>query len=198
MRPIPEAPDDARTIELLDRIRQGDEEAWTRLYRMHHDELLFVIRQQLGSKLRSLLQSEDILQSVALEAFRDLPQFEHRGPGSLRAFLHKMVLHKIRDRADYHAAQKRGNPIPLRASLMEGVAATEEPRFFDSQRYEKLERALAALPEDMRTAIVARRFEGLSSREAALRCGRSDDAMRKLYSRAMARLTLLVQADSPS
>ena len=35
---------------------------------------------------------------------------------------------------------------------------------------------------------VLRRFEGLSSREAATRLGLSDDAARKAYSRALARL----------
>lgn len=190
--PVPEGPNDDRTVDLLGRIRDGDDDAWADLYRLHHDELLFVIRRQLGTKLRSLLQSEDILQSVALEAFRDLPRFENRGPGSLRAFLHKLVIHKIRDRADYFAAKKRGQPIALGTVLLEGVAADEPPRFFDSERYERLERALEVLPEDMKQAILLRRFEGYSSGEAAVRMGKSDSAMRKLYSRALARLTLLV------
>ena len=193
MRPVPEAPDESRTVELLDRIRGGDDEAWTELYRLHHDEMLFVIRRQLGTKLRSLLQSEDILQSVALEAFRDLPRFENRGPGSLRAFLHKLVVHKIRDRADYFGAQKRKQPVGLATGMLEDVASTEPPRFFDSERYERLERAIDVLPEDMREAILLRRFQGLTSREAAEQMGKTEEAMRKLYSRALARLTVVVR-----
>ncbi|MCA8972702.1 MAG: sigma-70 family RNA polymerase sigma factor, partial [Planctomycetes bacterium] len=144
-----------------------------------------------------VLQSEDILQSVALEAFRDLPRFEPRAPGSLRAFLHKLVINKIRDRADFHSAKKRGAALSLETSMLGDVGMGdsdhgEGPRFYDSERYERLERALDRLPDDMRQAIVLRRFEGLSSREAADAMGKTDDAMRKLYSRALARLTLLV------
>ncbi|MCB9919344.1 MAG: sigma-70 family RNA polymerase sigma factor [Planctomycetes bacterium] len=192
MPALPQTPDEHRTLNLLSRIRDGDDEAWTALYRLHHDDLLFLIRRQLGPKLRSVLQSEDILQSVALEAFRDLPRFEPRAQGSLRAFLHKLVMNKIRDRADFHSAKKRGAALSLETSMLDDVGQGDGPRFYDSERYERLERALDRLPDDMRQAIVLRRFEGLSSREAADAMGKSDDAMRKLYSRALARLTLLV------
>lgn len=192
-RGLPESPQDARSVELLARVRDGDTEAWTALYRLHHDDLLFLIRRELGAKLRSVLQSEDILQSVALEAFRELPHFEPRATGSLRGFLHKLVLHKIRDRADYFAAKKRGSPLPLDTDESVGALAPEEPCFYDSERYERLERALEALPAEMRTSIVLRRFEGHSSREAAAIMGKSEDALRKLYSRALARLTLLLE-----
>ncbi len=192
---LPDTPNDARTLELLARVRDGDGEAWERLYRLYHDELLFSIRQKLGPRLRSVLQSEDVLQSVALAAFRDLPRFEHRGAGSLRAFLHTLVLNKIRDRADYFGAQKRSAPtVPWTASVDEGAGADREPHYHDSERFERLERCLAALPESMREAILLRRFEGLSNVEAAQQLGKTEQATRKLYSRAVARLTVLMTA----
>lgn len=185
-------PDERQTVELLDRIRGGEEAAWGDLYRLHHDDLLFMIRRQLGPRLRAVLQSEDIFQSVAFEAFRDLPNFDYRGQGSLRAFLHKLVLHKIRDRADYFAAKKRGGQaLPLDEERAGAIASDQEPRFFDSERYDRLEKSLAALPEEMRRVIELRRFEGYTSREAAEQMGKSEVAVRKLYSRALARLSLL-------
>jgi len=199
---IPNAPDEAVTQELLARVRAGDAAAGDELYRRHHDAMLFTVRARLGSKLRGVLQSEDVLQSAALEAIRGLDQFEHRGPGSLTRWLHRIVLNKIRDTADYYSAAKR-DAGPMRGdSVLAGVVAEDaQPaaRYHD-ERYEKLERALAALPDEMREMLVLRRMEGLSSREAAERTGRSDAAARQLYSRALARVALqmgLSEEDRP-
>ena len=73
---------------------------------------------------------------------------------------------------------------------------TPVPPSYSDPRYERLERALQTLPPDMREIIRLRRFDGLSSQEVASRTGHSDDAVRKLFSRAMARLTLLLEGGS--
>lgn len=199
MRAFPGRPDDGHTLELLARIHDGDREAWNELYRIYHDELLFVVRMNLGARLRAALESEDVLQSVALEAFRAIPRFEHRGEGSLRRFLHRLVLNKIRDRADTFKAAKRVGAVPLTDSLAEGLAAKggAPPRYHDSDRYERLERCLGRLPDRMRKVILLRKMEGLSSQEAARVLGRGDAATRKLYSRALARLTVLMHESEP-
>ncbi|MBI5361555.1 MAG: sigma-70 family RNA polymerase sigma factor [Planctomycetes bacterium] len=188
----PKPMDESATRELVRRIQTGEEAAWTELYRLYKDELLFLTRARLGPKLRSALQSEDIVQSVALEAFRELQRFEVRGPGSLRRFLHGLVLNKIRDRADTYSAAKRAGAVALTDAHAESLAAREEASPYSDPGYERLERALAALPDEMREVILLRRIEELSSQEVAERLGKSDDAVRKLYSRALARLALLV------
>lgn len=184
----------ARTVELLGRIREGDATAWDELYRAYHDELLFVARMNLGNKLRSALDSEDVLQSAALEAFRALPRFEYREEGGLRRFLHRLVVNKIRDRADTHGAQKRAGAVQLTDTLMRGLAGSGEPTYA-SAKYEQLERCLGRLPEEMRRVILLRKIEGYSSKEAAEHMGATDAATRKLYSRAMAKLASLMHGD---
>jgi RNA polymerase sigma-70 factor (ECF subfamily) len=197
MAAFPTPPGERRTLDLLARIRDDDPSAWTELYDLYHDELLFTIRMNLGARLRAALESEDVLQSVALEAFEALPRFEDRGGGSLRALLHRMVLNKIRDRADTFGAQKRRGGVPLTDSIAAGLGAPE-PTYRDAERFEQLERGLLALPDDMREVLVLRKIEGLSSQEAAARLGRSDAATRKLYSRALARLSLVLGARDPT
>ena len=188
----PSTIDEGASRELVRRIQAGEEAAWTELYGAYRDELLFLVRARLGPRLRSALQSEDIVQSVALEAFQALPRFESRGPGSLRRFLHTLVLNKIRDRADTYSAAKRAGGVPLTDAHAETIAAPEERSPYADPGYERLEKALAALPDDMREVILLRRVEELSSQETAVRMGKSDDAARKLYSRALARLALIV------
>lgn len=188
----PKTSDDAETRDLVRRIQVGEESAWTELYRLYHDELLFLARARLGPGLRSALQSEDIVQSVALEALRELRRFEVREPGGLRRFLRGLVLNKIRDRADTYSAAKRAGSVPLTAEHVETIAAPEARSPYTDPGYERLERALAALPAEMREVIMLRRIEELSSQATAARLGKSDDAVRKLYSRALARLAVLI------
>lgn len=184
------------TVELLARIRAGEEEAWEALYRRYHDDLLFAVRAHLGPGLRGNLESEDVLQSVAIQALKALPDFEPRGPGSLRHYLHKMIVNKIRDRADYHAAAKRGGGVRLASTdlhrLPDREATDREPTYQD-ERFVELERAMRLLPPEMERVLVLRRVDGLSSKEAAEVLGKSDAAVRKLYSRAVARLGTLMK-----
>ena len=192
------APDDeldfsseSKTLELFERLREGDSSAFGDLYRRYHDELLFAVRAHLGPRLRSKLESEDILQSVAADAFRAMSGVRAETPDGLRHYLHAMIVNKIRGRADHFDAVKRAGDVPLTQSQAGAVPdIAGEPEYHDSERYEKLERALAVLPDEMREVIVLRKIDGLSSRQVADRTGRTDVATRKLFSRAMARLSL--------
>lgn len=181
------------TFELLERIRDGDTDAWNDLYRRYHDELLFAVRCRLGQKLRRHLESEDILQSMMLEALDDLQKFEPRGENSLKHFLNVLITNKIRDRADTFSAQKRSGAVPLTDTLLATVPGMSGvPQYLEGERYERLERGLDQLPEEMREVILLRKVEGLASKEVAELLGKSDTSVRKLYSRAMARLSTMV------
>jgi RNA polymerase sigma-70 factor (ECF subfamily) len=169
------------------RIQAGERAAWDELFARYHDQLLLAARLRLGPGLRRHLTSEDVFQSVALEAFRAHERLEYRGPGKLEAWLKTLVQNKIRDRADTFGAGKRAGDVPLDDALAETLAEPT-PGYKDGERYERLERALQELEPVQRELVLLRRFEGLSSREAATRLGLSDDAARKAYSRALARL----------
>jgi RNA polymerase sigma-70 factor (ECF subfamily) len=184
--PVPESV----TLELVRRIRAGERDAWDDLYARYHDQLLLTVRLRLGQELRRHLESEDVLQNVALDAFRALPRFEYRGAGSLEAYLRTLVVNELRDRADAFSAAKRAGTVPLEGDAP--ARAASEPCYLDAERYERLERALRALPSDQREIVVLRRLEDLTGKEVAARLGMSDEAARKAYSRAMAHLTTLL------
>lgn len=184
------------SLDLVERIQSGDGSAWEEFYARYHDPLLFAIRCRLGGELRSRLQSEDILQSVVVDAFRELGRFEPFGPGSLSHYLHVCVLNKIRSKAEFYSASKRSGDVPLSDTLADRLAGQGGAplAYADPARYERLERALAALPEEMREAVLLRTVEGLSNREAAVVLGKSEEAASKLYNRALARFGTLAGA----
>lgn len=191
---LPEPPDEAGSVELLERLRRGAAGAFDELYRRHRDELLLSVRAGMGPRLRAAMQSEDVLQSVAMEAFQVL-QRTPAPAGGFVPLLRRLVRHRLVDRARALRRQKRAGEVAMTDSAVDGLGTPPPPSYSDP-RYERLERALHALPTDLRDMIRWRRFDGLSSQQIAARTGQSDAAVRKTFSRAMARLSLLVEAGS--
>lgn len=173
------------THELVARIQAGDVAAWDALWSRLHDDLLFVVRCRLGSGLRLRLESEDILQSVVKDALGEIASFEPRGEGALRHLLGLMVTRKIRKRAATFAAAKRRGTAPLETDVPDPRSA---PRYRDPDRYEALERAMDALEPDEREIVLLHRVEGAATKEIAARLKSTDVAVRKRYSRALAKL----------
>lgn len=82
---------------------------------------------------------------------------------------------------------------------MERLAArvrSETSRIALGEELARLEHALETLAPDQREVIVLRRLEELSFGEVAERLGRSPDACRMLFARAMTSLTLAME-DAP-
>jgi RNA polymerase sigma-70 factor (ECF subfamily) len=178
-------------------VREGDSGAFGEIYRRYHDELLFAVRAHLGPKLRTALESEDILQSVVIDAFRALPRFEPRGPGSLKHYLHAMIVNKIRSRAEYHGAARRSGTVPLTPEAEPMIPEpSSAPEYSAGERFLDLERALRALPAEMERVLILRKVDGLPSKEVAQVLGKSDASVRQIYSRALARLALSMGGSS--
>ena len=189
---------DESSAELVARVQAGDSQSMNTLYLRYRDRLLLSIRCRLGPHLRSRLESEDILQSVFKDVLDDIGRFEHRGPWSLNRYLHTCVLNKIRKKAEYHGAAKRTGETPLTDSLMDRVPDRSwDGSYLDAERFEKLERALARLPEGMREVVILRRVEELSNLETARVLGKSPEATSKFYNRALARLAVWMGAETP-
>jgi RNA polymerase sigma-70 factor (ECF subfamily) len=187
-------PSSESSIDLVRRIHEGDGRAWDELYLRYRDRLLLSIRCRLGFHLRARLESEDILHSVFRDALSDIHRFHPAHPQALNRYLHACVLNKIRTKADYYAAQKRAGEVPLSDSIIGGIPnpAGAVPQYADSERFERLERAMARLPDEMREIILLRGIEELPNREAAEVMGKSPEAASKLYNRALARLAVWI------
>ena len=78
------------------------------------------------------------------------------------------------------------------------VARTDSPSQQASRREQAvlLADALGKLTDDYREAIVLRHLEGLSFPEVARRMGRSEDSVKKLWARALAKLRRILGAPS--
>jgi len=185
--------DRRETAALIERARAGSGSALESLYARCAGKLLPLIRLRMGRSLRSELESQDVLQAVLLKSFQRIGQFEGRATGPLMAWMARIAENEIRDRADYQGRQRRDAarrvpldeaeelPQPLRSALSQ-VIVTEET--------EHLERALESLPAGQCEIILLRQFEELTFPEISARLGKSQDACRMMFARAMTALTL--------
>ena len=181
----------APTRDLYDRARTGAPADINAFYERCAHKLLPLIRLRLGRTLRREMESRDVLQAVLCKSLGRLN--EVRDPAAVMGWLARIAENEIRDQADFYKRQRRDAakrtsiddaaevPAPVRQALSQAIV---------TEQVERLETALEALPDAQREIIVLRKLEELSFRDIGERLGKTEDACRMAFARAMAALTL--------
>jgi RNA polymerase sigma-70 factor (ECF subfamily) len=148
----------------------------------------------MGPSLRKRLESRDVLQQTLLKAFQGIEQFGGEGRTTMMGWLGSIAHNEIRDQARFFGRDGRdaARDVPLEAAneLARKSLRTEVSRLHLVARVQRLEEAIDSLDENHREVVLLRRFEELSYPEIGARLGKTSDAARMLYTRAMAALTL--------
>lgn len=183
------------TFDLVQRFREGDESAFSELFRKYKPRLAVLARYKLSESLRDRIDLDDILQEVFLEASRDIGKFTYRMPGSFMSWLSKIADHVIADEARMQSRLKRdgGERVRLRSESNplgpEPVDPSTPSRILlQNERTERLFARLEALPAEYRAVILMAKVECLSLAEMASRLGRSREATAVLLCRALQRV----------
>jgi RNA polymerase sigma-70 factor (ECF subfamily) len=189
--------------ELIQRCRNGEPAARELLFDRYRHYLWLLAQAQLGRYLRAKCDPSDIVQQTLLEAHRDFAQFEGTHEGELLAWMRRILAHNLYNETRRFAAQQRNaarevSLEQLRAGLDHSsavlgrcLAADITPPSQTAAQREaavKLANIMARLPEDYRTVLILRVFEGLSAEEVAQRMNRSCGAVRMLQLRALTAL----------
>jgi RNA polymerase sigma-70 factor, ECF subfamily len=191
---------------LLGQARVGCTDALGRLLELYRNYLRLLARTQIDLTLRVRLDASDLVQETLLEAFRDFQQFAGSTEKELVAWLRRILVRNLADQVKHHKAQARnwGRQESLEALLDRSSSAAEQalsrgistPSAQAARREQAvlLADALARLPPDYREVIVLRNLEHLKFEEIAARLGRSAGAVRMLWSRALEKLSCLMEA----
>ena len=158
--------------ELVERAQRGDRNAFGLLVSKYERRVLRL----LSRMIRDPAEVEDVAQDAFVRAWRALPSF--RGDSAFYTWLYRIAINTAKNWLG--AARRR--PLPLESpgegddteapdALAQDVA-TPESMLLSKQVGEAVNRAIEALPEDLRTALVLRELEGLSYEEiaAAMAC----------------------------
>jgi RNA polymerase sigma-70 factor (ECF subfamily) len=159
---------DTGDLGLVQRVQKGDKTAFDLLVRKYQHKVVKLVTRYL----RDPADAEDVAQEAFIKAYRAIPQF--RGDSAFYTWLYRIAINTAknaivsRDRSPVEfdldlQNVEESNSMQLRladSETPESLLQTEEIR-------ETVNRAIEALPEDLRTAIVLRELEGLSYEDIA-------------------------------
>jgi RNA polymerase sigma-70 factor (ECF subfamily) len=187
---------------LVAAARSGDRSALDELFRHVLPDLRAFIRLRTDAPLRLRESESDLVQSTCREVLSHLGAFEYRGPARFRSWMFTAALNKIRQKARFHRAERRDPAREQRASQSDdrelvaayhGIAnPCQEAIAHEGIR--RFEAAFDRLEPAHQEVILWSRLVGLSHAEIAARMERSEEAVRSLLSRALARLATLLGA----
>lgn len=185
---------------LVERVKQGDDDAFSQLFEKYRQRLAVLVHYKLGVNLRRDADVDDVLQETLLRAYRDIARFECQAPGSFMSWLARIADHVIVDAARAQNRQKRaGEHVPFRSESNPGgpeLADYNTPSriFRQNESVGRLVEMLGRLPEDYRRVILLAKVEGLTTSEVAQRLEKSNEATSLLLHRAIKRLQALHEA----
>ena len=157
--------------ELVERVQAGDKRAFDLLVLKYQRK----VQRLVARFVRDSGEVDDVVQEAFIKAYRALPTF--RGDAAFYTWIYRIAINCAKN---YLASPAR-RIVPQSDLMSEddddaesfdrnaGLhdVATPEAEYASKQIAEAVNRAMAALPEDLRTAVTLREIEGLSYEEIA-------------------------------
>jgi RNA polymerase sigma-70 factor (ECF subfamily) len=177
----------------LESARRGDADALGRLLESYRPYVRVLVRAFRGDRLQARLDDSDLIQEGLLEAHRSFARFQGGTAAELTAWVRQVVLrtagHSVRShlgsgRRDANRERSTVDP----ADLVDVDACSPAAEAVRHEQAAQMAAALARLPEDMQQVLLGRHVDDLPYAALAERLGRSEAAVRVLYTRALRRL----------
>jgi RNA polymerase sigma-70 factor (ECF subfamily) len=151
--------------ELVARTRRGDADSFNELILRWERPIYALAYREIGREE----DARDVCQETFLRAFRALSGF--RGEAKFSSWLYRIALNLCRD----WVRRERRSPVvqpPEDVELMDLAAAREgsasiEDLIARKDLVRRVERAMAVLPEEQRTAIILKEYHELTFQEIA-------------------------------
>jgi RNA polymerase sigma-70 factor, ECF subfamily len=157
-------------LDLVQRVKNGDREAFNLLVLKYQRK----VSRLVGRLVRNPDEADDVVQDAFIKAYRALPQF--RGDSAFYTWLYRIAVNTAKN----HLVSQGKRPISLseltsndsdEESFELPVVTTDnntpEAELMSRQVAEAVNRAVLALPEELRTALSLREIDGLSYEEIA-------------------------------
>ena len=187
--------------ELIVLARGGMADALGRLLDRYGNYLSLLARVQVGRRLQGKIDPADLVQETFLEAHRHFPGFRGQSEPEVAAWLRQIMAGVLSNQLrrylgtqgrDVRLERELAGELDRSSQALDGGFADPGPTpsklAVGRERAVLLADALGRLPDDYRETIILRNLEELPFAEVAKRMGRSEDAVQKLWVRALAKL----------
>lgn len=182
--PTPPVDEHTRMQQLVARARQGDVDAWSRLYQDTFDDLVRHVCFLTGNASTA----EDLVQDAYARAMTHIHTFD--GRSSFLSWLRAIALNVVR--MHWRRNQTSDRVHDRLRELVElstgGMTASVDRLHQQDVRMKLLYELLATLPENLREAFVLRELHDIPPEQAAAQLGISVGNLAVRASRARARL----------
>ena len=153
--------------ELVKRAQKGDSRAFDLLVLKYQHKILGLVSRYV----RDSDEIQDVAQEAFIKAYRALPKF--RGDSAFYTWVYRIAINTAKN---YLVARNRRPPASdIDVADAEWVAGggvlsdidTPENALFGDELKQVVDRAIRELPDDLRTALTLREFDGLSYEDIA-------------------------------
>lgn len=177
--------------------RGGSYSALGQLFDHYRAYLMRIANDELGNDLGALLAPSDVVQSTFLNATKEFGHFQGVGETQLRGWLRRILINNIHDARRKYAAtnsqeESLGGDFSSGDAFRELVADCSAPSaaLRGRENQDIVHAAMARLADESRRAIELRSFDGRTFEEVGAALGRSAEAARKIWCRAIDRLAV--------
>jgi RNA polymerase sigma-70 factor (ECF subfamily) len=188
--------------ECLSAARAGSRDALGQALQACRPYLLEIARAEADAALRAKGGASDLVQETFLDAARAFPRFRGDSGAALRAWLRRLLLHRVAKHGRrFRSTRKRcvRRETPLESLAADGAGAdphTPSEGASADEQLQRLHRALERLPADYRRVVHLRYLEGQTFEQIGPLMGRSANAVRLLWLRAVERVKHDLRADA--
>lgn len=174
---------DEENVRLMLRVKEGDARAFERLVELHQSTVIGTAARMLGS----VDDAHDIAQQVFVRVWKSAPRYEPTAKFTTWLFtiLRNLVFNETRRRGRRHEVPLETESDDEAPRQYADLAAPAPDQITQQGELEEaLERAIAALPEKQRLAVILRRHEEMPYEEICGILKMSLPALKSLLFRA--------------
>ncbi len=153
--------------QLVARVKRGDSRAFDMLVLKYQHKIFGLISRYI----KDADEVQDVAQEAFIKAYRALPKF--RGDSAFYTWLYRIAINTAKNHLVSRSRRPPGSDVEVEdAEYFESGGAlheieTPENALFGVELKRVVERAISALPDDLRTAVTLREFDGLSYEDIA-------------------------------
>jgi RNA polymerase sigma-70 factor, ECF subfamily len=153
--------------QLVARVQKGDSRAFDMLVLKYQHRIFGLISRYVSDAD----EVQDVAQEAFIKAYRALPKF--RGDSAFYTWLYRIAINTAKNYLVSRSRRPPGSDVEVEDAeyYASGTALheieTPESALFGAELKAVVETAIRELPEDLRTAVTLREFDGLSYEDIA-------------------------------